>query len=378
MLGIRIDKTSGVPFYLQVRDELRAAIVEGRVQADEKLPAERELARRLKVNRLTVSRGYEALRKERMLLRRRGSGTFVAPNVSALLGEDAPVRLRTVALTTRDESKALPRSESFILGQILQGVHEVFGDRSVKLKLIPDTRLSLDELRKLDGVLLMDRRGMPRETAAAICGDAVPAVQTWYPSRFPNVPLAARSSLGCARRATEHLVACGYRRIGFLGDGFGPRGDMVAKLQAFVQVMFEGGLDVLSRDLIPASVADGNVYSRVRRLALSGDLPEAVFATNDELALMAMEVLREHGLSVPGDIGIVGMDGWPEAETSDPPLTTVRSPAWSVGRAAAEMLLNWPTDGSVPEDVIVVGELAVRESTRAVRPAAADASQEAQ
>ena len=118
--------------------------------------------------------------------------------------------------------------------------------------------------------------------------------------------------------------------------------------------------------MIEAGPQGAGVYSVLRGLVRRGDLPEAFFVETDEIAIPTLAILQEYGVRVPEDVGVVGYDDWDESARLDPPLTTVRTPRREIGRRAAEMLLEWPTDGPLPEDVFLPSVLIERCSTRPV------------
>ena len=94
--------------------------------------------------------------------------------------------------------------------------------------------------------------------------------------------------------------------------------------------------------------------------------PDAVFATNDLMAVGALRALREAGRRVPDDVAVVGFDDLAIACTTDPPLTTVRQDIDVVGQTAVETLLRI-LDGEPPEPRqpwIVPAPLVTRQSTR--------------
>jgi LacI family transcriptional regulator len=68
--------------------------------------------------------------------------------------------------------------------------------------------------------------------------------------------------------------------------------------------------------------------------------PTAIFASNDVMAMGAMDAVRTRGLRVPDDISIVGFDDIPQAELIHPALTTVRQPLEQMGRVATQVLLD--------------------------------------
>lgn len=76
-MPISIDPADSRPIYVQIKDEVRRAIVLRRIGADEPLPAVRQLAVELRVNPNTVSQAYRELENEGVVEVRRGQGTFV-------------------------------------------------------------------------------------------------------------------------------------------------------------------------------------------------------------------------------------------------------------------------------------------------------------
>ncbi|WP_457566088.1 LacI family DNA-binding transcriptional regulator, partial [Caldithrix abyssi] len=93
--------------------------------------------------------------------------------------------------------------------------------------------------------------------------------------------------------------------------------------------------------------------------------PDAIFAVNDPVAIGAYDVLKQKGLKIPDDMGIVGFSNNPISSFVHPPLTTVHQPAYEMGKKAAELLLQ-QIDSQV-EEVSLVKEvlktrLIVRES----------------
>src|SRR5215208_4087270 len=76
---VTLDNRDLRPLYLQIMDEVRRAIVVGRLKAEDPLPSVRDLASELVINPRTVSQAYQELEREGVVYVRRGQGTFVAP-----------------------------------------------------------------------------------------------------------------------------------------------------------------------------------------------------------------------------------------------------------------------------------------------------------
>jgi DNA-binding LacI/PurR family transcriptional regulator len=89
-----------------------------------------------------------------------------------------------------------------------------------------------------------------------------------------------------------------------------------------------------------------------------------VICGSDVLALGAIRAVRRAGLSVPGDVSVVGFDDSAFMNCTDPPLTTVRQPIEAMGKAAVALLVNQIENVAVyPEELLFEPELVVRGST---------------
>ena len=92
--------------------------------------------------------------------------------------------------------------------------------------------------------------------------------------------------------------------------------------------------------------------------------PTAIFCENDEMAIGAMQCLKQAGLKIPEDISVAGFDDINFAEYSDPPLSTIAQPAEEFGRTAVSLLID-VLQGRVTKaaKVILPFDLVIRKST---------------
>ena len=199
----------------------------------------------------------------------------------------------------------------------------------------------------------------------------------------PVLPGSARvqvDDFGGAHLAAQHVAGLGHRRVAILGlstsaDGHRGPGSPQRIASAHFRVTLDriaGYLKGLAEqgivaDEVPLWEAPGSVRELGREGArwLFGlrPRPTAVLCMSDELALGAMRAAGELGLSVPGEVSIVGFDDTPAASWCDPPLTTVRQDLVEKGRQAGELALR-ALDGARPGRPVTIGvELQVRGST---------------
>jgi DNA-binding LacI/PurR family transcriptional regulator len=167
-----------------------------------------------------------------------------------------------------------------------------------------------------------------------------------------------------SRRITEHLLGHGYRRIAHLGGP--PRVSIsVARLRGFRKAMKENRTPIHNELMVESGFHELGGYEAMRRLLdLSADRrPRGVVAINDPAAFGAMKAVSEQGLEIPGDIAIAAFSDDIRAELMPTPLTTVRQPAYEVGKRAAEQLFAEIDGSSESADLITVkSELIIRRS----------------
>jgi LacI family transcriptional regulator len=172
-----------------------------------------------------------------------------------------------------------------------------------------------------------------------------------------------------AHTVTRHLLDQDYKRIAMItGPHEGPGSTTYGRAQRFdgyCRALRESG-----RAVDPRLVAEGNFrYSggreAMQRLLEAGERPDAVFASNDMMALGAMDAVREAGLRVPDDIALAGWDDISVAALMTPALTTVAMPKRQLGAAAAELLARQIPQGGRHAHVRqkFAAELVVRQSS---------------
>lgn len=167
--------------------------------------------------------------------------------------------------------------------------------------------------------------------------------------------------------AVRHLIGLGHRRIGFVG---GPLSlsQVSQRLAGACTAIEVAGLppDALTMVETPRlDVAQGRATGEKLAAMPSRKRPTAVFCANDLLALGLLQDTVRRGLSVPGDLAIVGYDDIDFAAAAAVPLTSVRQPRSQLGKAAMEMLIEEATDGKFHRhrQIVFEPELIVREST---------------
>jgi DNA-binding LacI/PurR family transcriptional regulator len=178
------------------------------------------------------------------------------------------------------------------------------------------------------------------------------------------------------RMAAEHLLGLGHRRFGVLALEFGDdhegpvtRAEAEAaiyfssrdRLRGYLSVLEPAGIAAESLPVFECRSSRASIEAGLAYLFERDDRPTALLAMSDRLALIAIDWLAARGLSVPGDVSIVGFDGVPEGERAQPGLTTIAQPIRALGARAVEVILDGdrtPVRETLPLGLVVRGSTA--------------------
>ncbi|MBN9074424.1 MAG: LacI family DNA-binding transcriptional regulator [Rhizobiales bacterium] len=280
-------------------------------------------------------------------------------------------KTRTVGLVLADVSNPF-------FGQLTSGVESTLSSAGYGVVLV-NTNNAADEERRLVHLLIEKQVDALIVAPSVVSSDHIErAMQlglkvVLVDSDLPDlaVDCVVIDNAAIADKVTSYLVELGHSRIGIV------TGNLAA---AFDRARLEGYRQALDRHGIPADDAlqiCGDLNFDGGRMAV-GELlklpepPSAIFATNNLMTVGSLVAITEAGLSAPDDISLVGFDDLEWYRIVRPPITTVRQPAYEMGRAAAGRLLELlARKGAVkPKKQVLEADLIVRGSAGRVREAA--------
>lgn len=203
----------------------------------------------------------------------------------------------------------------------------------------------------IDGLILSPLAATPDELPTG--PTALPLVLLGERISDPRFDHVAIDNVAAARTATAHLLASGRHRVAALGAAPGSSSTMAdLRLTGYDAAMADAGLPV-----DPALVIETTWFTRrdgyeaTRRLLRSGTGLDALFCFTDLLALGATRALLEHGVRVPEDVAVVGIDGSEEGQYATPSLTSISPNKEEIARQALGLLMS-RVDGAEPHDGI--------------------------
>lgn len=213
--------------------------------------------------------------------------------------------------------------------------------------------------QRADGAILVGPR-LPTERIVR-AARLIPTVVVARGMRSPMVDSITNDESAGARLVVRHLVELGHRAIAHVdgGTGAGAR----ARRDGYRRAMREAGLAGAIRT-VPGDYTDLAGVRAAERLLASRDLPTAIFAANDFVAVGLVNRLEDDGVRIPEDISVVGYDNTFLAALHHVSLTTVDQPRPEMGRRAFDALIE-RIDGlrSTPLHVRVTPSLVVRATT---------------
>ena len=240
----------------------------------------------------------------------------------------------------------IPDIQNLFFADIVRGVEDTAQRHGYTVFLgnadedVEKERHYLDVMRSeaVDGVILPP--SCETDTAAAqLVRDGIPVVCVDRRLAKLKVDTVVIDNVQGAFEATEHLLALGHRRIGFIG-GRVHLSTSRERLQGYRQA-FQNRDIPMDPTLVRAG--DGRQESGCQlaaELLELADPPTALVAGNNLMALGALEAIHARGLRIPEDVAIIGYDDTPWARALNPPLTTVRQPGHELGSRAMELLLQ--------------------------------------
>jgi DNA-binding LacI/PurR family transcriptional regulator len=255
-------------------------------------------------------------------------------------------RVNTVGLAVSRPASVLAIEPFFM--QLISGIEAGLSDHgtALLLQVVPDRAAETRAHRRwwaerrVDGVILIDLQADdPRVDPLAEM--ELPAVVIGGPSPSPKLTEVYSDEGAAMRTLIDYLAALGHRRIAHVS---GPT-DLLhtaTRSGAFLAASRRHGMRI---DACETDYTGEAAARMTRQLLARPDRPTAVIYDNDVMAVAAVAVTQELGLSIPQDISLVAWEDSPLCQLVHPPLTTLHRDVMAYGTHAAQQLLAMIEDG---------------------------------
>lgn len=228
-------------------------------------------------------------------------------------------------------------------------------------ELIRDV-LGLIDQTHVDGLIVSPPLSQSAPLIAALDQRTIPFVRI-APGDLPRAsPCVDMDDAGAAREMTEHLLAQGHRRIGFI-TGHPDHVASSLRLRGYRAALEHRGIDFDPMYVKQGYFVFESGLEAARELLTLPKPPTAVFASNDDMAAGVLLAAHEIGIPVPQRLSVAGFDDTYIARIVWPRLTTVHQPSYDLAFSATDLLLASLKEGAAPKSVRLPHELIRREST---------------
>lgn len=358
--------------YIQVKEEIKSWILEGKLIPDQKIQSENELVDYFKVSRQTIRQAVGELVNEGWLYKIQGSGTYCADRNA---NTNHTNHDKTIGVITTYIS-------DYIFPSIIRGIESYLSEKNYTL-LLSSTNNNVDHERKsLQNILTKNIDGLIVEpTKSSFYNPNLNYYLNLERNKIPYVMInASYTELASPSItlddekggyiATNHLIDLGHQKIMGLFKTDDLQG--INRMKGYIRAHREHNIIPSPEMFINFNTEEkwGKLKETVRDslLKANGARPDAIFCYNDETAISILHVIRDLGLQVPEDISIVGFDDSQLAEASEVKLTSVVHPKMRMGETAAKSIVSLLEDNNHSnrgvESITFEPELVIRSSTR--------------
>lgn len=331
-------------------------------------PTSADVARRAGVSRTTVS----FVLNERRDVRLRPETRRRVLQAAAELGyrPHAPARQLAVGESRNLGLVLLQGPEQIavdgLLAETLRGLSTAAQAADYRVLIEPHepgtrTYLDLIEASHVDGLVISGPRSDDPGLAELATQKCPVVVQGAAPGiDCPSVDVDNEAG---ARRAVEHLLELGHVRIGCITNAPCSFTSAAGRLAGYRAALRAAEIDPERACVAEGAFDPASGATAMDRLLDADPELTAVFVASDVVALGAVAAARARGRRIPEDLSVVGFDDIPLAAHFDPPLTTIRVPAYDLGLTVGRAIIDRIAGQPVPERTLLPIELVVRGST---------------
>lgn len=221
----------------------------------------------------------------------------------------------------------------------------------------------VDELvghRRVDGLIIInpyaDQRYeyIPRDFPLVFVGAS---------SHEKNIGSVSLDDERVAYEATQHLINLGHKNIAMVT---GPMEEDCSqdRTEGYRRALKEAGIPFRDSMVIEGDWSATSGQDALLALNKQGDVPSAIFAQNDRMAMGVLKAARDLNILVPAQLAVIGVDDMPLSSYFDPPLTTMRQDIPLIGQMATRMLLDIINNETPSAQIVKLpAQLVIREST---------------
>ena len=235
----------------------------------------------------------------------------------------------------------VPKISTETAPRVVQGITEVLSENNYDV-LIANTNLSVEKEfeylnifknNQVDGVIFMGTKITPRHKEIM---NKLNVVAQY----MDNYPCVYHDDFNAAKYMTEYLIGKGHKNIGFIGVYEEDRSVGLERENGYIAALKENDLEVDMENLKLGDFSYESGYELTKKLIKKKNIPTAIFAVTDNLAIATIDCLKDNGLNVPEDVAVVSIGDTRISQVVSPKLTTIHYHYKTSGRKSAEIMIE--------------------------------------
>ncbi|MDT8719137.1 GntR family transcriptional regulator [Clostridium sp. 19966] len=348
---------------MQIASFFKKEMEEGRIAYGQQLLTENEIVEKFSVSRHTVRQALMELENNGYIKREQGKGTFCSYIEGSKIKEK-----KTIAVLTTYIS-------NYIFPSIISGIEEVLSSSGYDLLLYNTNNEKQKEKECLEKILENEVSGLIVEPTMSAVDNIninyylelekrnIPYIMINSKYQELKAPFVGMDDEEGAYILTRYLLQLGHKNIAGIFKNDDLQG--LNREKGYIKAIRESGLAVDSKNIGKYGTKEKEYFPQdfTNGLLRKKERPTAIICYNDQIAVQALQAIREMELRIPQDIALVGYDDSYIATATEVKLTTIRHPKEELGRRAARMLMDIIEGTIVHESYIYKPELIVRAST---------------
>ena len=244
----------------------------------------------------------------------------------------------------------VPKISTETAPRVVQGITEVLSENNYDV-LIANTNLSVEKEfeylnifknNQVDGVIFMGTKITPKHKKIMDKLNVPIVVVAQY---MDNYPCVYHDDFNAAKYMTEYLIGKGHKNIGFIGVYEEDRSVGLERENGYIAALKENDLEVDMENLKLGDFSYESGYKLANELINKKNTPTAIFAVTDNLAIAAIDCLKDNGLNVPEDVAVVSIGDTRISQVVSPKLTTIHYHYKTSGRKSGEIMLELLKNG---------------------------------
>ena len=236
----------------------------------------------------------------------------------------------------------VPKISTETAPRVVQGITEVLSENNYDV-LIANTNLSVEKEfeyfknNQVDGVIFMGTKITPKHKKIMDKLNVPIVVVAQY---MDNYPCVYHDDFNAAKYMTEYLIGKGHKNIGFIGVYEEDRSVGLERENGYIAALKENDIELDIENLKVGDFSYESGYKLANELINKKNTPTAIFAVTDNLAIAAIDCLKDKGLNVPKEVAVVSIGDTRISEVVSPKLTTIHYHYKTSGRKCAEIMLE--------------------------------------